>query len=105
MHFSYFSSFDIDWEYIASDEYDSNIVCDQSQPDGKMLKKGAKIVLSISTGKTNIKVPDVYGKTESYAVSELKSAGFVTTVKMIADDEVEEGMVILVSETQSSNAF
>ena len=90
----HFSSFDIDWEYTANDEYESNIVCDQSQPDGKMLKKGAKIVLSISTGKTNIKVPDVYGKTESYAISELKSKGFVTTVKLVADDEVEEGMVI-----------
>ncbi len=90
----HFSSFDIDWEYTANEEFDSNIVCDQSQPDGKKLKKGAKITLYISTGKTNIKVPDVYGKTESYAISELKSKGFVTTVKLVADDEVDEGLVI-----------
>ncbi len=90
----HFSSFDIDWEYTANDEYDSNIVCDQSQAEGRKLKKGAKLTLYISTGKTNIKVPDVYGKTESYAISELKSKGFVTTVKLIADDEVEEGLVI-----------
>lgn len=90
----YFSSFDIDWEYVADDEFDKEIICDQSQPEGKMLKKGAKLLLSISTGKTNIKVPDVYGKTEAYAISELKSRGFVTTVKPISHDEVEEGMVI-----------
>ncbi len=90
----HFSSFDISWEYVASDEYELEIICDQSQPDGKMLKKGAKITLSISTGIDTIKVPDVYGKTESYAVSELKSRGFVTVVKLIAHDEVEEGMVI-----------
>ncbi len=90
----HFSSFEIDWEYTANEEYDSNIVCDQSQSAKKKLKKGAKLTLYISTGKTNIKVPDVYGKTESYAISELKSKGFVTTVKMVADDEVEEGLVI-----------
>ncbi len=90
----HYSSFDIDWEYTANDEYESNIVCDQSQPENKKLKKGAKITLYISTGKTNIKVPDVYGKTESYAKSELEAKGFVVTMKMIADDEVEEGLVI-----------
>ena len=90
----YFSSFKIDWEYTASDEYDSNIVCDQSQSPDKKLKTGAKITLYISTGKTNIRVPDVYGKTESYAISELKSKGFVTIVKPISDDEVKEGTVI-----------
>ncbi|MBQ6885851.1 MAG: Stk1 family PASTA domain-containing Ser/Thr kinase [Clostridia bacterium] len=90
----HYSSFDIDFEYVSSDEYESGIICDQSQPQGKMLKRGAKIVLSISTGQTTIKVPNVYGKTESYAVSELKSRGFVTTVKLETHDEVKEGIVI-----------
>ena len=90
----HFSSFDIDWQYTANEEYDSNIVCDQSQPDGKKLKKGAKITLYISTGKTNIKIPDVYGSTESYAKSVLETQGFVVTIKLVNDDEVEEGLVI-----------
>ena len=89
-----FNSFVIEWEYTASEEYEIGVVCDQSQSPGKKLKNGAEITLYVSTGQTNIKVPDVYGKTESYAVSELKSKGFKTTVKEVADDEVEAGLVI-----------
>ncbi len=89
-----FNSFDIEWEYTASEEYKIGVVCDQSQSAGKKLKNGAAITLYVSTGQTNVKVPDVYGKTESYAVSELKSKGFVTNVKEVADDEVEAGLVI-----------
>lgn len=90
----YYSSFEIEWDDASSDEYDIGIICDQSQAAGKKLKKGAIITLYISTGKTNIKVPDVCGKTESYAVSELTSKGFKTVVKQVADDEVEAGLVI-----------
>lgn len=89
-----FNSFDIEWEYTASEDYEIGVVCDQSQSAGKKLKNGAAITLYVSTGQTNVKVPDVYGKTESYAVSELKSKGFVTNVKEVADNEVEAGLVI-----------
>ena len=90
----YYQSFEIEWENKANENYDVGIVCEQSQSAGKKLKKGAVITLYVSTGKTNIKIPDVYGKTESYAVSELKSKNFTTVVKAVADDEVEEGLVI-----------
>ena len=89
-----FNSFDIEWEYTASEDYEIGVVCDQSQSEGKKLKNGAAITLYVSTGQTNIKVPDVYGKTESYAVSELKSKGFATVVKEVADDEVKAGLVV-----------
>ncbi len=89
-----FNSFDIEWEYTASEDHEIGVVCDQSQSAGKKLKNGASIILYVSTGQTNVKVPDVYGKTESYAVSELKSKGFATVVKEVADDEVEAGLVI-----------
>ena len=90
----YYQSFEIEWENKANENYDVGIVCEQSQSAGKKLKKGAVITLYVSTGKTNIKIPDVYGKTESYAVSELKSKNFTTVVKAVADDEVKEGLVI-----------
>ena len=89
-----FNSSDIAWEYTASEDYEIGVVCDQSQSEGKKLKNGAAITLYVSTGQTNIKVPDVYGKTESYAVSELKSKGFATVVKEVADDEVKAGLVV-----------
>ena len=90
----HYQSFEIEWENKANENYDVGIVCEQSQSAGKKLKKGAVITIYVSTGKTNIKIPDVYGKTESYAVSELKSKNFTTVVKAVADDEVEEGLVI-----------
>lgn len=89
-----YNSFEIKWDEATSDEYDLGIICEQSQSEGKMLKKGAVITLYISSGELNIKVPNVYGKTESYAATELRSKDFIVSVQYITHDEVEEGMVI-----------
>ena len=86
--------FSIDWEYKTDNEYEVGTVCDQSQPAKKKLKAGAEITLFVSMGQSTVKVPDVYGKTESYAVSELTSKGFKTVINEVADDEVEAGCVI-----------
>lgn len=90
----FYNDFEIHWEYVANEEYDIGIVCDQSETAAKRLKKGSTITLYISTGWTQIKVPDVYGKTESYAVSELKSKGFIVNVIEISDSDFETGLVI-----------
>ena len=86
--------FAIDWEYKTDNEYEVGTVCDQSQPSKKKLKTGAEITLYVSMGQSTVRVPDVYGKTESYAVSELNSKGFKTVINEVADDEVEAGCVI-----------
>lgn len=85
-------NFSEEWEYNS--EYDFGYVFEQSQPEGKKLKKGADITLYISMGQSTKKVPDVYGKTESAAVSELKSNGFKTTVSQLASDDVKAGLVV-----------
>ncbi|MDO4608522.1 MAG: Stk1 family PASTA domain-containing Ser/Thr kinase [Clostridia bacterium] len=89
-----FDVFDIKTEYIYNDEYDVEVICEQSQSAGKMLKKDAGITLYISLGKKNVKVPDVRGKTESFAITELEAKGFKTIVKEIDDDNVEAGLVV-----------
>lgn len=86
--------FDIKWEYVVSDKYDRGIVCEQSQKAGKSAKKGAKFTLYVSMGQTTVTVPDVYGKSESFAVSELTAKKFVPIIKKTADDEIESGLVI-----------
>lgn len=86
--------FDIKWEYVVSDKYDRGIVCEQSQKAGKSAKKGAKLTLYVSMGQTTVTVPDVYGKSESFAVSELTAKKFVPIIKKTADDEIESGLVI-----------
>ena len=90
----YINNFVFSEEWEHNDEHEFGVVYEQSQPDGEPLKKGAKITLYVSMGQSTIKVPDVYEKSESYAVSELKSKGFKTIIKEIADDEIEVGLVV-----------
>ena len=84
--------FDDEWEH--NDEYEYGYVFEQSEKEGEKLKKGAKITLYISMGQSTKKVPDVYGKSESAAVSELKSNGFDTVVVETPSEDVEKGLVV-----------
>lgn len=86
-------TFKFNIEYVASDEPIGE-VCGQSLKEGKKLKPGDTITIYISSGKVPVEVPDVYGKAETYALSELESRGFVTVVKEMPHDEVEDGFVI-----------
>lgn len=86
--------FDIEWEYGESDKYAQGVVFDQSPKAGKSAKKGAKFTLKVSMGQATVTVPDVYGESEAFAVSELKSKGLIPTVKHTADEEIDSGLVI-----------
>lgn len=89
-----YKTFKIDFDFQKNDKYAVNQVCDQSEKQGKKLKKGASITLTVSMGVNTLKVPDIYGKNESYAISELKSKKLTYVIKEIADEEVEKGLVI-----------
>lgn len=80
------------WDH--NEDYDYGVVYEQSETAGEKLKKDAEIILYISMGQSTKKVPDVYGKTESAAVSELKSSGFTTVVSEETSEDVEKGLVI-----------
>ena len=67
-----------EWDY--NKDYAYGYVYEQSIAEGQKLKKDAEITLFVSMGESTKKVPDVYGKTEAYAISELKSNGFDTIV-------------------------
>ncbi len=90
----YTANFKFKKEWGFSKDYAQGYVYEQSIGEGQKLKKDAEIILYVSMGETTAKVPDVYGKSESYAVSELKSSGFETVITEMADDEVEAGLVI-----------
>ena len=80
------------WDH--NDEYEYGVVYEQSETAGEKLKKDAEITLYVSMGQSTKKVPDVYGKTESAAVSELKSQGFTTVVSEETSEDVEKGLVV-----------
>lgn len=90
----YVDTFNIYFEYEKNDEFPVNEICNQSEKEGKKLKQGAEITLTVSMGINTCKVPDIYGKTESYAISQLKADKFAYVIKEVFDDEVEAGIVI-----------
>ncbi len=91
----YNENFNFKVEYDFNNDFDTNVVYEQSIPEGQKLKKDAEITLFVSIGESRLNVPDVYGQTESYAITELeKSHGFKVVTVEEASDEVEEGLVI-----------
>lgn len=90
----YTDNFKFEQEWQSNADYAYGYVYEQSKAEGQKLKKGASITLYISKGQSTKKVPDVYGKTESAAVSELKAAGFQTVVTEMPSEDVEAGLVI-----------
>lgn len=90
----YDETFRITFEYEKNDDFPVNQICNQSEKDGKKLKRGAEITLTVSMGINTCKVPDIYGKSESYAISQLKNDKFPYVIKEVFDDEVEAGLVI-----------
>ena len=73
------------YKYEASEKVEKGGVINQSSPPGESVEVGSTIVLTISTGKPDIIVPDVTGKTYEEAAKILKSAGF-TVKKEILDN-------------------
>ena len=90
----YLTNFDFEEEWKENADFAYGIVYEQSETVGKKLKKDAKITLYISMGPITKRVPDVSGKPESAAVSELKSEGFKTVVTEMPSEDIEQGLVI-----------
>ncbi len=84
----------VNWEYISDKEYDKNVICGQSEVKDKKLKKNAKITLYISKGVNLVTIPNVYGETETFAISALEEKFNPTVKYIVVDDEEEAGLVI-----------
>ena len=81
-------------KWAENNDFAYGYVYEQSISEGQMVKKDTQITVFVSMGQSTEKVPDVYGELESYAVSKLKTNGFVTKIVEEANEEVEEGYVI-----------
>ncbi len=90
----YKANFKFEDEWQTNNDFAYGIVYEQSETEGEKLKKGANITLYVSMGQSTKKVPDVYGETESAAVSQLKSNGFSVVVTEEVSEDVEQGKVI-----------
>ncbi len=81
-------------EYEKNDSVPENEVVKQSVPAGTSVKRGDKIVLTISSGRETITVADVTGKTKNEAEDILKKQGFKVKILENYDINVEKGTVI-----------
>lgn len=81
-------------EYEESEEVEENKVISQSIDAGEMVAQGTEVTLVVSSGVSGVEVPDVVGKEEQTAMSELRAAGFKVSTDTDYDDDVEEGLVI-----------
>ncbi len=81
-------------KWQENNEYDYGYIYEQSIKEGSKVKDDTKITLFVSMGQSTEKVPDVRNQLESYAVSQLKAAGFVTKIVEEASEEYDVGYVI-----------
>jgi serine/threonine-protein kinase len=88
----------------ASDSIEAGKVCGQDPAAGSQLEKGSTVTYYVSTGKSNVDIPNVVGKTESDAKSSLENAGFKVDSKSDSSETVTKGQVISQSPTADTSA-
>ncbi len=90
-------------EEVSSDQYAEGQVCGQSVKKGDKVPVNSTVTIQISTGKGDVTVPDVVGKSESTAINALQTAGFKYSVEYQYSDQ-NQGNVISQSPNANSKA-
>src|SRR5207253_6411054 len=70
-----------------SDTVDADKVIGTNPPAGTSVPKGSKVQLIVSTGKEQIRVPNVVGLSKSDATTELQNAGLQVTVREVTSPD------------------
>jgi serine/threonine protein kinase len=78
----------------ASSDYEKNTIMEQDVAAGTKVAKHTKIKVVLSSGAKKVTVPDVRGKTQAAAETELKGLGLKTNVVQEYNDDYEIGIVI-----------
>jgi serine/threonine-protein kinase len=89
----------------ASDTVDEGKVISTNPPAGTSVPKGAKVQLIVSSGKEQVRIPNVVGLSKSDATTELQNAGFSVIVREVTSlDPNNAGRVIAQSPSADSKA-
>jgi beta-lactam-binding protein with PASTA domain/tRNA A-37 threonylcarbamoyl transferase component Bud32 len=89
--------------YQASDSVEAGKVIGTDPPAGSAVPRGSAVQLIISSGKEQVTVPNLYGRTQSEAMSDLQSAGLTGTVTSVScADSASSGKVIAQSPSAGS---
>jgi beta-lactam-binding protein with PASTA domain/tRNA A-37 threonylcarbamoyl transferase component Bud32 len=88
------AGFDVENAGEASDTVDVGKVIRTEPSAGSSVGKGSKVRLVVSSGKEQVRVPDVVGLSQAVATETLKSAGFEVAVQEVTGDITRNGKVI-----------
>lgn len=91
------------WEYNA--DYAHGEIYDSQPAANRKVKKGSKVTVYVSMGQVLAKVPDVYGKSQMLAVTELKAEGFIPVVVEQPDETVAAGDVIKTEPERTTSVY
>ena len=84
----------VDVEEEASDA-DEGTVIRQSPAGGTEVDEGTRVVITVSSGREEVAVPDVTGQTLRDARADLRDAGFRVQVReQPVEDEADDGLVV-----------
>jgi eukaryotic-like serine/threonine-protein kinase len=87
----------------ASETVEAGKVIGTNPAAGQPVAKGSKIQLIVSSGKEQVTVPNLYGRTQSEAMSDLASVGLTGTVTSVFScDSASAGRVIAQSPSAGS---
>jgi serine/threonine-protein kinase len=87
----------------SSDTVESGTVIGTNPPAGTSVPKGSKVQLIVSSGKEQVSVPNLYGRTQSQAMSDLQNVGLNGTVTSVScSDSSSAGTVIAQSPSAGS---
>lgn len=78
----------------SSDEYEEDLIISQTPVPGEKVDKNTTIKVTISSGKGEVEIPKVTGKSESEATRTLTSAGFKVNNEYEYSSTVQQGQVI-----------
>lgn len=76
-----------------SNEYQEGVIIEQDITN-KSVREGTTVNVVVSKGPRMVEVPNLVGKSENVALSELRGAGFSPNVKSIYDDKMQTGYVV-----------
>ena len=87
--------------YFNTDEVKVNVVMVQKPEAEAIVRKGDTVMLSVSSGPSQLTMPDVLGMNVEEATATLKSYGFIPTVERVMNGESPVDTVV--SQTPSAN--
>lgn len=80
--------------YFSRNDYKANIVFMQNPEENTTKQKGDNVILSVSSGPSQLDMPDLRGMNLEDAMTKVKSMGLVLTIQKIINGDYEVNTVI-----------